>query len=260
MKLLNKLIPLFFIYFTLGCGSDDVAGNAEVDQSIVGYTTVALDANKNVVRGNEAILGNLIADSFLDYAKQKGFMIDFALVNGGNIRFSSLLHPNGVYPIGNITAANIDELLPFGDSGIVIQITGAELKSTLERSVNAIPIPDGSSGSGAFMQLSSGIQIVVDSSQQNQVIDELTNVASIVTEGQRIVQVLINGESLDLQREYLVLVPEFVADGGDGFVALNNIEAERKTDLQEPLDIALDSYLRKTSPVTPILENRILID
>jgi len=244
----------------MGCGADDVATQDEVDQSVIGFTTVALDANKPVVRGGESVLGNLIADSFLKHAIEKGFEVDFAMINGGNIRFDSSVHPSGIYPIGELTRADVNEILPFNNTGIIIQITGAELKSTLERSVHELPIPAGTNGGGAFLQLSAGVQVIVDTRQQTQVIDELNNEMTIVTEGERIIQLLINGESLDLSKTYLVLLSSFAASGGDGFIVVGNIEQTRKIDLGEPLRNALEGYLIANTPVSPIIENRILID
>lgn len=248
------------MFFLFGCNADDIAPIAESDESVAGFTTVDLDANKPVVRGGEAVLGNLIADSFLSYAINEGYNVDFAMANGGNIRFNSTTRTNGIYPAGDITQDDINELLPFNNTGIIVEITGLELKSTLERSVHALPISEGNSGNGAFAHVSSGIQIVVDTSLQAQIIDELNNVGSITIEGERVVQVTINGELLDLQRTYLVLIPSFAAGGGDAYVTLGAIGDDRKIDLAEPLKIALRDYLAVISPVTPIIENRILVD
>jgi 2',3'-cyclic-nucleotide 2'-phosphodiesterase (5'-nucleotidase family) len=264
MKIKNlyceSAIIICFIFCFIGCSADDIVPVPQSDESVVGFTTVDLDANKPVVRGREAVIGNLIADSFLFYALEEGYDVDFAMANGGNIRFNSTTRPNGIYPIGDITQNDINEILPFNNTGIIVEITGLELKSTLERSVHALPIPEGSSGNGAFAHLSSGVQIFVDTSLQAQIIDELNNAESIAIEGNRVVQVTINGELLDLQRNYLVLIPSFAAGGGDAFVMLGAISDDKKTDLAEPLKFALQKYLETNSPVTPIIENRIIVD
>ena len=256
----ERLMIIFSVFFFLGCGADDIVPKPEPDESVAGFTTVDLDANKPVIRGGEAVLGNLIADSFFFYAIDKGYNVDFSMANGGNIRFNSTTRPNGIYPAGNITQDDINELLPFNNTGIIVEITGLELKSTLERSVHALPLSEGSSGNGAFAHVSSGVQIVVDTSLQAQIIDELNNVGTITIEGERVVQVTINGELLDLQRTYLALIPSFAAGGGDAYVMLGAIGDDRKIDLAEPLKVALRNYLAVISPVTPIIENRILVD
>ncbi len=262
IKSLNyeSLTIILFILCFLGCGADDIVSVPESDDSVVGFTTVDLDANKPIVRGGEAVLGNLIADAFLSYAIEEGYDIDFAMANGGNMRFNSTTRPDGIYPTGDITQDDINELLPFDNTGIIIEITGLELKSTFERSVHALPVPEGSSGNGAFAHLSSGVQIVVDTSLQTQIIDELNDVETIATEGERVVQITINGEQLNLEQTYLVLIPSFAAGGGDAYVTLGAIGDDRKTDLAEPLKLALRDYLETNSPVTPIIENRILAD
>ena len=264
MKIKNlnyeSLMMLFLIFCFLGCGADEIVSIPESDDSIVGFTTVDLDANKPVVRGGEAVLGNLIADSFLFYAIDEGYDVDFAMANGGNIRFNSTTRSSGIYPSGDITQDDINELLPFNNSGIIVEITGLELRSTIERSVHALPISEGSSGNGAFAHVSSGVQIVVDTSLPAQIIDELNNVETIATEGERVVQVTINGELLDIQQTYLVLIPSFAAGGGDAYVMLGAISDDRKIDLGEPLKFALKDYLELNSPVTPIIENRIIVE
>jgi 2',3'-cyclic-nucleotide 2'-phosphodiesterase (5'-nucleotidase family) len=256
----KNLMMIFFAFCFLGCGADDIVAMSESDDSVVGFTTVDLDANKPVIRGGEAVLGNLIADSFFSHAIEEGYNIDFALANGGNIRFNSTTRPNGIYPAGNITQDDINELLPFNNTGVIVEITGQELKSSLERSVHALPVPAGSSGNGAFAHVSSGVQIIVDTNLQAQIIDELNNVGTIIIEGERVVQVTINGELLDLQRTYSVLIPSFAVGGGDSYIMLGAIGDDRKIDLGKSLKIALQNYLAVISPVTPIIENRILID
>lgn len=256
---LKKVSILTVLLLISSCGQDDIVPVPEPNDSIVGFSTVELNANKPVVRGGEAVLGNLVADSFAAYARSQNHNIDFAVANGGNIRFDSALRPDGIYPAGNITQDNAHEILPFNNTGIVIEITGAELKSTFERSVYAIPVTDTFTGSGAFMQLSSGIQIVVDINLPAQILDELNGVERIVSEGQRVIQVSINGEPMQLDKNYLVLIPSYAAGGGDGFVALGAINSERRVDLGIPLVEALIDYLNINSPITPIIENRILV-
>ena len=260
IKIKQFILVLWGVIILSNCGADDIASEPEADDTLVGFTTVPLSANKPVVRGGESVLGNMVADSFLQHAHSLGYDVDFAMANGGNIRFNATKRPDGIYPVGDLTRDDTQEILPFNNTGIVLEITGAELKSTFERSVHALPLAEGSSGNGAFAQLSSGIQIVVDTDQQPQVIDELNNVESIVTEGERVQQVSINGEQLDMNSTYLVLIPSFAASGGDGYVLLGAINNDRRTDLGIHLVIALEDYLKQYSPVTPIIENRILID
>jgi len=261
--IVNYLVtPILAVALALvtGCGASDIANEPAVDQSMVGYTTVPLDANKAVVRGKEAVLGNLVADAFVEYARENGYDVDFAIVNGGNLRFDPNVRADGIYPAGEITRENVSEILPFGNSGIILTITGGELKKTLERSVHHLPLTPDEDGNGAFLHFSAGVQVVADLSRQPQVIDELNQETEIVTPGERIVSMTLNGDNLDLEANYLVLASSFIAGGGDGHLTLGQIEDSRRTDLGEDLVVALENYFRQNSPVTPIVENRIIID
>ena len=249
---------LFCLSLT-SCGGDNVAPEPVIDETVVGFTTVPLNATKSHVRGGETVVGNLIADAMYELADMQGHGVDVAWINGGNIRFDSQIRPNGTYPPGEISKAQVLELLPFLNSAVVVTMTGFELKSSMERSVHLLPVPEGSSGSGAFIHVSSQMQIFVDLSGTPQDLDELNEPASIAVEGTRIVSIVIDDVELDESQNYRVLMPDFIARGGDGYVRLGEIAASNKVDLGFTTASALEAYLIGNSPVTPIIENRIVI-
>lgn len=243
-----------------GCGADKVASEPVVDETVVGFSTVALDANKAHVRGGETALGNLIADAMYEYADLQGQGIDVAWINGGNIRFDSQTRADGIYPSGDISKAQVLEVLPFLNTGVIVTMTGMALKSSLERSVHLLPVPLGDSGSGAFIHVSSQMQVFVELSQVAQDLDELNEPVSIAVEGQRVVSILLNGNEIDETQNYRVLMPDYIARGGDGFVRLGEIDPQNKIDLGFTIATTLETYLLNHSPVTPIVENRIVIN
>ncbi|MCW8997286.1 MAG: 5'-nucleotidase C-terminal domain-containing protein, partial [Kangiellaceae bacterium] len=105
----------------MACSSDDVAVAPQIDETIVGFSQVDIDANKPVVRGGESIFGNLVADAMYFHAIQQGFQVDAAIINGGNLRFNGDSRPDGIYLAGPITRDNIAEMLPFQNTALVMQ-------------------------------------------------------------------------------------------------------------------------------------------
>ncbi len=71
----------------------------------------------------ESALGNLLADSLLEAGKEKD-KADFALINSGGIRND--------FSKGKITYGDIFKVLPFDNSLVVTEMTGAELKSLFQ--------------------------------------------------------------------------------------------------------------------------------
>jgi len=264
MKIFNQMNTLLK-FITVGLGlsfliscDDNLIEKPEPNTDIVGITQVALDANKVVIRGEEALLGNVVADAMLYYADQNGIDVDVALANGGGIRFTSSSHPDGIYPAGNLTVQDISEILPFGGGSVVLTMTGAELMSTLERGVFGLPIPEGDSGAGAFLQVSSTLEIDVNLQNPAQVLGTDENDDDIiVSEGTRITFAKVKGQTLDLNGTYKVMTGGFPASGGDGFVTMGSIADSLKMDIEEEADEILRQYVEANSPIAPTIEGRI---
>jgi 2',3'-cyclic-nucleotide 2'-phosphodiesterase (5'-nucleotidase family) len=164
--------------------------SAELDVE-VGKTTTELDSRRPAVRGSEAAIGNLIAD-----AMRSATGADVALMNGGGIR------ANKLYAAGStLTRRDVLAELPFGNVVVVVELSGADLKAALENGVSAVE-----DGAGRFPHVS-GMAVVADVSKPA---------------GSRIVSVEIGGAPLDPAKTYTVATNDFMARGGDDYVALRN--------------------------------------
>jgi len=150
--------------------------DAEMNE-VIGYTETQMF--RDIPQG---LLNNFVADIVLNkgneaYRPSDGQAIDFCLLNYGGLR-SSL-------PKGNITRGNVFELMPFENEMIVVTISGEKTKNLFEylsRKNNwGMPV--------------SGIKLTV---KENEVVD-----------------VKIQGKSLDLSRNYKVLTSDYLATGGD---------------------------------------------
>ena len=140
------------------------------------------------VRKGETGLGNLVADSMLWYTKYLG--VDFALQNGGGIRAD--------LPKGPITQSALHEVLPFGNTVVVLTLDGATVQSLFEH-IGSI-----SRGQGAFPQVSAGVSITLN------------------TVTKKCQEIMINGEPFDPGRTYKIATNSYLAAGGDGYRMLLN--------------------------------------
>ena len=99
--------------------TDQLARDLEL---VIGETTISLDARNQVVRQQEAPLGNYIAD-----AMRAAVSADVAITNGGGIR------TNAVLPAGSIRRRDVFAWLPFGNVVVKASVRGAAIRSATSR-------------------------------------------------------------------------------------------------------------------------------
>ncbi len=197
-----------------------VAGYAaqldEAMKKIVGHTSVFLDGEREHVRAMETNLGNAITD-----AMRLVSGAPIALHNGGGIRAS--------IDAGDITLADILQVLPFGNEVATVELTGAQLREILQRSISE-PRPH-----GGFLQVS-GIKLVA--------------------EGDQLVEVTVDGAPLDDARTYLVTTNAFLMEGGDGYETFTRGSGQYYVGTK--LDTAFVQYLTEMGTIAPEVEGRII--
>jgi 2',3'-cyclic-nucleotide 2'-phosphodiesterase (5'-nucleotidase family) len=166
---------------------------AKLDASLnvtIGPTVGPLDSRRNIVRTQEAAIGNLITD-----AMRETTGADVAITNGGGIRADKQ------YAAGTVlTRKDILAELPFGNVTVVTELTGQNIWDALENGVSQVE-----NGAGRFPQVS-GLKAVVDLKQPA---------------GKRVVSVEVNGKPIDLKATYKVATNDFMLNGGDGYTALS---------------------------------------
>jgi 5'-nucleotidase len=154
----------------------------------VGRTSVPLDGRESLVRREETPLGRFFAALMRE---RVGGQV--GLLNSGAIR------GNRVLPPGPITKRDIRELLPFGNTVTLLEVTGDALRAALERSVDELPRP-----TGHFLQ-TSGIEFSVDPGRPP---------------GRRVGAVTVGGQPLDPAGRYRVATLDYLARGRDGYPML----------------------------------------
>jgi len=251
-----RLLMLALGGLLAGCGGEaDGPGEARV----LGEIAVDLRVGGSVVRGREALVGNLVTDALREALPEA----QVALVNGGALRVDPEVHPEHAFPAGPFDEADLAELLPFDDDAsndvVLVTVTGAGLESVLERSVSALNGPEPEPGSveelkGWFLQVS-GLRFVADTSRQRQVYNASTG--EVTTEGERVVEAHVGEAALDPAASYRIATRAFIADGRDGHTAFS--QGADRVELRESCARYLARYLEAHSPVTPVLEGRITV-
>ncbi|WP_088105726.1 bifunctional metallophosphatase/5'-nucleotidase [Halalkalibacter urbisdiaboli] len=160
---------------------------------VVATIPITLHGKRELVRTSETNLGKLLADTMRIKADT-----DIAFTNGGIIRAD--------IKEGEVTRDDVLTALPFDNKLVQLTITGKELMECLEHAVRLYPEQN-----GGFLHIS-GFQFSFNPSKQP---------------GDRVSNVVIDGEPLDPQKNYSVATNDFIASGGDGFTMLDVIEKHK---------------------------------
>ena len=178
----------------------------------------------------------LVAQAYLEVADKDYGGADITLQSGGGVRV----------PLrGEVTAANVIEVLPFGNMLWRLDITGAEAKAMIEDGLDATFKPGGSTGPYPY---SAGLRFDVDASKSKgqrasnlQVFDKAAN----------------SWKAIDMGKTYRLFVLSFNATGGDDYTTLANIPAERRLDIgvldADVLQTWIDRIAEKDGAGRPVI-------
>jgi 5'-nucleotidase len=173
----------------------------------------------------ESPVADLIADAQLAATKAPARGdADLSFINTGGARTDLIPRADGSITFGQIFA-----LEPFGNTLVVRTFTGAQLKALLEQQFEA----NGSLRPSALIP-SANFHFAFDRSRP---------------EGQRIVEMRLDGKPIDPARHYRVSINNFLASGGDGYSVLT--EGTDTFDAGLDLD-ALEAWLA-TNPAVPTI-------
>ncbi|XP_005073717.1 5'-nucleotidase [Mesocricetus auratus] len=208
----------------------------------LGRTIVYLDGTTQTCRFRECNLGNLICDAMINNnLRHPDEMfwnhVSMCILNGGGIR-SPIDEKNN----GTITWENLAAVLPFGGTFDLVQIKGSTLRKAFEHSVHRY-----GQSTGEFLQVG-GIHVVYDLTRKP---------------GNRVVQLDVlctkcrvpSYEPLEMDKVYKVILPNYLANGGDGFQMIKDELLKHDSGDQ---DISVVSeYISKMKVVYPAVEGRI---
>jgi len=159
--------------------------------AVVGSTAVELDTRRSSVRTRETRFGNLVAE-----AMRRGVGAEIALTNGGGIR------GDRTYDVGTqLTRKDVLTELPFGNTVVLMELAGSDLRAALENGVSRVE-----DRAGRFPQIA-GMRLVYDPA---------------APAGSRVVEVEVGGAPLEAAKVYTVATNDYMVGGGDGYASLAN--------------------------------------
>lgn len=195
----------------------DEIGNKVVARSNIDLKITDSDGIR-MVRNRETAIGNLVADA---YRIISGAQIGF--VNGGGVRAN--------ISAGDITYSDLQKVHPFGNTMMVVEATGAQIRDYLEfTSQNTMHDYKDSNGTigefGGFANVS-GLKYSINTSIESTVETDSSGMFSSVNGQRRVfdIMVLENGEyvALDDNKTYTVASHNYlIKSGGDGCTMFMN--------------------------------------
>ncbi|MEG0002566.1 bifunctional metallophosphatase/5'-nucleotidase [Comamonas sp.] len=179
-------------------------GSADYSRS-----SAACNAQGDVsLRGGD--IQQLVAQAYLEVANASYGGADISLQSGGGVRV----------PLnGNVTAANVIEVLPFGNMLFRLDVTGQEVKSMLEDGMQAVYGAGGTTGPYPY---TGGLRFDVNAT---------------LARGSRVANIEVRDARtgvwglLDMAKTYKLFVLSFNATGGDGYTTLAAVPAARRLDI-----------------------------
>uniref|UniRef100_A0A194AS98 Snake venom 5'-nucleotidase n=1 Tax=Micrurus tener TaxID=1114301 RepID=A0A194AS98_9SAUR len=210
----------------------------------IGKTIVYLNGTTHACRFHECNLGNLICDAVvynnLRHPDDNEWNhVSMCIVNGGGIRSPIDEKANN----GIITLEELTAVLPFGGTFDLLQIKGSALRQAFEHSVHRH-----GQGTGELLQVS-GIKVLYDLSQKPG--KRVVSLNVLCTECRVPTYV-----PLQMEKTYKVLLPSFLAAGGDGYYMLKGNSSNHSSG---DLDISIVSdYIKRMGKVFPAMEGRVM--
>lgn len=192
----------------------------------VGAARVPLVGTSSRLRASETNLGNLVADAIRAAART-----EVAIVNSGGIRGDREHAP------GPLTRRTIIEIHPFGNVVCTLSVPGRVLLQALEHGVSRLP-----ASAGQFPQVS-GISFEVDAA---------------AAPGARVRNARIGNAPLDPARTYSLAIPDFLLNGGDGYVMFSGQPVVVSAEAGPLMAVALEDFVAGKD-VAPAVEGRITI-
>ncbi|MEG2977417.1 MAG: bifunctional metallophosphatase/5'-nucleotidase [Comamonas sp.] len=183
----------------------------------------------------ESVMGRMVADSILaatQNAAAGGAQLVF--MNSGGVRAD--LVPDAS---GQVTYGQLFSVQPFGNTLMVMSLTGAQIRQVLEQQFNS---GTNTVDAPRILQVSQGFGYRFDRSQNA---------------GQRVSDIRLNGRPLDMAQTYRVGLQSYLGTGGDNF----SIFMQGTEVVGGMLDVdALVEHVRAQSRVAPMalpLQERI---
>ncbi|WP_254535587.1 bifunctional metallophosphatase/5'-nucleotidase [Halomarina litorea] len=210
--------------------------NASLDKNLTN-STVALDARFATNYHEESNYGNLVTDAM----RAEG-NATVAITNAGGIR------SNAVYGPGPITGGDVFSTLPFANTLVTVELTGAELKEVLASQLVTLESETGQQYGEEVSQQVSGVRFewVPHENASDPIRDVYVNRNAPREDP--------NWVRLDEEATYTVAVNSYMASGGSSY-PLENATVVSETD--QLLAEAVVDYVDPRETISPTVEGRM---
>ncbi|XP_064412304.1 5'-nucleotidase [Latimeria chalumnae] len=210
----------------------------------VGKTIVYLNGSTMECRFRECNMGNLICDAMINHNirypdELRWTHVSICILNGGGIRGPISEQNNN----GTITMEDLLSVLPFGGTFDLLKLKGSTLKAAFEHAVRR----HGQS-TGEFLQVS-GVHVVYDLSRKPG--DRVVKIEVLCSECR-----VPHYVPLEMNKVYKVVLPSFLATGGDGYSVLKDEQIQHDSGDLDSAVVA--AYIKQRQKVYPAVEGRIL--
>jgi 5'-nucleotidase len=194
--------------------------------SVIGQSTVVLDARQETNRREETNLGDFIADAY-----RQNLDADVALMNGGGIR------SNTTYAPGPLTRRDILSMMPFSNPSVKLSVSGAILKAALENGVSRL----GAEEAGRFPQVS-GLRFTYDGRKPA---------------GSRVVSLTVDSKPVNPAQHYTMATTTFLQGGGDDYAMLKDAKVILSSE-ETPIDNDIvTKAVEAAKTISPKVDGRI---
>lgn len=191
-------------------------------------TRTPLDTRRTALRGGENAFANLLADILREF-----YDADCALINGGGIR------GNRLYPAGTtLTRGDIHREIPFNNRVVNIEVSGRQLWESMENGLSRIE-----DGKGRFPQVS-GLKVSYNRDRPP---------------GKRVIAITVGEEKLQLEKIYSLATLDYLAEGGDGYLALKNSKRLTRIGGGRLFWEYVRNGLSQRSEIAPTIEGRLTL-
>jgi 5'-nucleotidase / UDP-sugar diphosphatase len=196
-----------------------LAGRLESEIGVVvGRSALDLDARRETIRRGESNFGDWVTDLARELTGA-----DVALFNAGTFRIS--------IPAGDVRIKDLYEAFPFGNELVTATLSGARLQTALDRSAGLNPADN----PGGFLQVS-GVRLSIRDGRAE--------------------SIEVAGRALDPVADYRVVMPDFLAAGGDGYGMLKDLPDAKETGTLI-LELVMDAF-RARPDISASTDGRIL--
>ena len=168
--------------------------------------------------GSESNMGNMFADAMSSFDER----IDFAMVNSGALRQD--------INAGTITKGDLISAFPFPNTLVMAHLSGDQIRIIFDHAAGM---------TNGVLQVSSEFQYSINSSGKATALK-------------------LNDTEIKGDEMYWVAAPNFVTQGGDGYLEFRNAAHIEDTGIMV-VEI-VEEFLSKTNEYQPLVENRIIVN